>query len=235
MSIRFNADASKRLTRATDILNSNNAYTFMLWVYVGATGSWQTIYSANADTLQHSELLEIPNDASFPFMANLLNNWSFSRVDSTTLAVTGTWYHLAIARENATTLKLYVNGVNEATNTADVTGRTAPSRMEVGQVQTFNPLNARVAALKAWSTALTGPQILAEMSRAFPIATSSVYAWWPCQAHTDVNDKSGNARHWTAEGSLTTEADPPGVTAWTPAAGQVVGSRVLSSSVVRGI
>lgn len=235
MSVRFSGSTAQALRRTTDLLSSNAAYTWMAWVYLSAASGYMTLWNQCDGTFQHFEALEVPNDSGVPFAATLLNNWSFARADSSTHPSTGTWYHIALVRESATALKLYVDGTLEATNTADVTGRAAPSRMEVGQAIGNNAFNGRVAAMKAWSTPLTQAQVAAEMDKAYPVVSSSVYAWWPLQVHTDVNDKSANARHWTVAGTLTTEADPPGVTAWTPPSviGLVVGSRVVGTPILR--
>lgn len=235
MSVRFSGSAAQALRRTADLLSSNAAYTWMAWLSPSSLASYMTIWNQCDGTFQHFEALELPNDSGGPLSATLLNNWNFARADSTTHPGTGTWYHVALVRESATALKLYVNGTLEATNTADVTGRAAPTQMEVGQALSNNPWNGRVAAMKAWSAVLTQPQVAAEMAYAFPVVSGSVYGWWPLQVHTDVADKSGNGRNWTVSGTLSTEADPPGVTSWSPAPGCVLGSTIVGSRLLRGL
>jgi hypothetical protein len=125
---------------------------------------------------------------------------------------TATWYHLAMVRESATALKLYLNGVLDATATQDITGRSAVTRMEIGAESSSdsNPFNGRIAAIKAWSTALTLAEVVNEIPTILPRKFSNLYGWWPCfpGATERLRDYSGNGRSWTESGTLSDE-DPP--------------------------
>ena len=70
----------------------------------------------------------------------------------TTNISAGTWYHLMVVRESATSLKLYVNGSLEVTLTTSISGRAATARMVMGAL-------GGGAAGASIGTALGGPGI----------------------------------------------------------------------------
>lgn len=68
-----------------------------------------------------------------------------------------------------------------------------------------------IGDVKCWTAALTQPQIAAEISYYNNVLVANNYLATPLQSASDLSDVSGNNHPWTANGTLTTEADPPGV------------------------
>ena len=122
-----------------------------------------------------------------------------------------TWVHLCLVRESVTSLKAYLDGTLVATHTADATGRSAVTRQEMGGQSASNngPLNGRIALAKMWSAALTPAEIALERETARPCRFTDLWNWAPLMLATELVDYGGNARDWTAGGTLTTEDGPP--------------------------
>lgn len=212
MAVRFDAVAD-RLLRTTDLLDYNATYTWMAWIYlVSDLNAISTFYEFNTNDTSNGDVLRTPTDGT-TLRLNVINAGAPTSADGTNLSV-ATWYHLAMVRESATSCKVYLNGVLDITNTRDITGRTAATRMEHGARLSTNTnrSDSRVAAIKAWSTNLTQAEIQNEIYTIRPQKTASLYGFWPCfpGATERLKDYSGNGRNWTEAGTLTDE-DPPAV------------------------
>lgn len=214
MAIRFDASAD-RILRTSDLINYNSAYTWMAWVYlVSDLNDYGSIFGLNTNdnTGQDNEdWLGLDLDGT-TLQVYVNNGGTHTSVNGTSLS-TGTWYNITLVRESTSSIKAYLNGVLDITNTTSVTGRTAATRMESGAIYSTNEvrLNGRVAAIKAWSKALTQAQIQNEMYSVLPHDFNSVYGFYPTfpGATERLADYSGNGRNWTAGGTLTDEDSPP--------------------------
>lgn len=218
MAIRFDA-ATDRLVRTSGLLNYNAAYTRMAWVYAvsGAGGtSYMDVFAslANAsDYMPGLDELAFGDVAGGPFSISVWNG-SWSGSDGSTATQNGTWYHVALVRESASLLRLYVNGTSEATVSANVSGRGASVREEIGAMSTnnYNPLNGRIAAIKEYSAALAQDEIRQEMRQYLPGRTASLWKFTPGVERSvsdAILDYSGNGRNWTQGGTLSLEDGPP--------------------------
>jgi concanavalin A-like lectin/glucanase superfamily protein len=213
MAVRFDA-AADRLLRTTSLINYNNPYSWMCWFYfisdLNAFGSILQFDTNDSGTSKNEDQLGML--ANGTTLNTYVENAGFQDQNSITL-VAGTWYHFALVRESTTALKTYVNGSLSTTNTLNVSGRTAATRMEVGGSYTANTqrVDGRVYAQKAWTTALTLAQVVQEMRVIRPRFTASLYGWWPHlpSAAERLKDYSGQGHDWTAGGTLTDEAPYP--------------------------
>lgn len=213
MAIRGDA-TTDRLLRTGTMLDYNSAYTWMGWIYLtsdlNAIGKMFSL-NTNGTTNNNEDLGTESDGTTLRVRAN--DGGTAVAVTGTNLSVS-TWYHVALVRESATSLKAYLNGALDITNTKNITGRTAVTRMEAFAVTTANSnrQDMRVQALKAWQQALTLAEIANEMKLVRPIRSSDVWGWWPCLPGTTerLKDYSGNGRDWTEGGTLTDE-DPPGI------------------------
>jgi Concanavalin A-like lectin/glucanases superfamily len=212
MAVRFDA-AADRLLRTSGLIDYNAAYTVMGWVYlVSDLNAYGAIFSLNTgDVAQDLDYIGVNADG-----VSLISYVDIAatptEVDSGYNFTVATWAHLAIVRASATSLQVYINGVAQGSaNTQNVAGRTAATRMEFGAVGTGNidRANARVQHVKIWSTNLSAAEILQEYQVARPVRTDSLHLWTPLWGAADIADYSGNARDWTAGGTLTTEDGPP--------------------------
>lgn len=217
MSVRFDA-AADGLVRTTGLLDYNSPYTFMAWVYVMGQTDWSTVLA-----LGESGATENYDQCGFGqttvrFSSEAARASTYDGTFDATVRSLGAWYHVAIVRSSVTAFTGYLNAGSLATisrTTLNVTTRTAIARMNIGhRISSGSPIqafNGRVYNAKAWSAALTPDEIALEMLTRPPTRQANLWAWWPLTVHTDLTDQSGNGRDWTAEGTLTTEADPPAV------------------------
>ncbi len=217
MSIRMNGDGTQQLKRTSDLLDYRAAYTLMGWFRLNDTDDHCLFQLDDTNWFNTDASVATPGGRYVIFATS--GGWQGEQ-GGTNTPTTGTWYHIALVRESASTYKLYVDGALEATFSNDVSGRPAPAEMTVGAQwpSLGRPLDGRVAHLKAWTTGLTLAEVRAEKPYIAPIKSASLYAWWPTKAGDSERllDYSGNGRHWTAVGALSDEADP-GI-AWSPVA-----------------
>jgi hypothetical protein len=184
----------------------------MAWVQIAVdTNTNQTIWAPNAGATSDVDQLRTTSDG-VTLETRIQTSGGGTQVSGSALTV-GTWYHIAVVRESTTSLKVYINGALDITNTRNVGSRTAITRMEIGAYTTgnTNPGNIRVAYQKAWSAALTAAEVAQEMYTVRPRRLSNLYGWWPGRPGSGerAKDYSGNGRDWTEGGTLTDEDPPP--------------------------
>lgn len=210
MAVRFDA-STDRLLRTSGLLDYNSAYTWMGWAYlVSNLGTTSTFWVLDDNSANNVDWLRTNTDG-LTIQLRAVSGGSGNSVNGTTLS-TGVWYHLALVREDASTLKAYLDGALDATNTTSVTGRTAATRQEHGgRSASTSPSDSRVAAIKAWSAALTQAEIQQERWFVRPIRTANLHGFWPCfpGSAERLIDYSGNGRDWGTAGTLTDEDPPP--------------------------
>lgn len=208
MSVRFDA-AADRLLRTTDLLDYNSPYTLMFWVYLVADQNAITIPAALfRDAGNVDDIRTLADGTTIGIRSRALGVGG--TISGSVLAL-NTWYHLAMVRESATSLKLYVNGVLDATATQSISGRNAILRMELGAESSSNtgPMDGRVMGIKAWSVSKTAAEIANEMRTIKPKSTANLYGWWSAGIGQRSRDLSGYGRDFTEVGTLTDEADTP--------------------------
>lgn len=188
----------------------------MLWVYPTTVigGQWYSIASINNDGFDSYEDLAILDSSpnKFGIAVGAAGSWLGDNASSITPSA-NTWYHLAMVRESGTSLKLYVNGTLELTETDSVAARGSATRFEVGAFTSsnFNPYAGRVAGIKVWETGLTLAEVLQEMHTLRPQRFANLSMFTPCfpASGERTRDYSGNGRDWTEVGTLTDEDPPP--------------------------
>lgn len=210
MAVRFDA-AADRLLRTTDLLDYNAAYTRIAWVYVVTDlAAISTFWSANDNSVSNFDNVRI--SAARVLESRVVVGGSATSAAGSTLA-TGTWYHIASVRESVAILKIYLDGALDSTNTRDITGRTAATRLECGAYTgaNTNRPDARIDRIKVWTAALTIDEIQAEMHSIRPQRTADLYGFWPTftGATERARDYSGSGRNWTESGTLTDEDPAP--------------------------
>ena len=210
MSIRFD-NVADRLIRTSDVINYNAAYTVMAWIYLVSDLNIVSNFFALSDgTQQDTDQLGTNATGTVLRLRTVIANTA-TNVTGTDLS-TGTWHHLTLVRESTTSLKAYVGGVLDATNTANVSTRDAAARIEIaGLLGNTQNYDGRIFAIKAWSNSLTQAEVQQEMRTVRPIRLSDLYAYWPCRPGSTerLKDYSGNGRDWTEAGALADEDHPP--------------------------
>lgn len=209
MAVRFDNSADG-LLRTTDLLDTDAVYTFMFWVYIASDlNAFSTFWTTNAGGYPHSDWIGTDSDGTTLQLYSQAGGGGVTN-NGSALSV-GTWYHITMVRSSTSALAVYLNGVSDASNTVDVSARTNATRQEFAGTAGSDPGNIRIFDSKAWSAALSIPEIFAEMQNIQPQRFTNLYGWWPFFAGSGerVDDYSGNARDWTEAGTLTDEDNPP--------------------------
>lgn len=132
----------------------------------------------------------------------------------------GTFYWGALQR-SGTSLRAYI-GTSPSTlalahsDTADIASRTRPAASllfgDASPPLNNEPIDADWSAARAFERALSLGEIQARMAY-WPSSKLDADAWgaWRLQSAQDYNDYSGNNRHLSVLGSVTTAADPAGL------------------------
>lgn len=211
MAVRYDA-AADRLLRTSDLINYNAVYTVMGWIYlVSDLNAAGRFWSLNTNsTTNDFDFVGVNTDGT-TLIARTAVGAATTTGSGSNLSI-ATWYHVALVRSATNMLDVYLNGTLDSNHTRSTSGRTAVTRMEAGAWTTGNAnrSDARMAAMKAYSTNLTAAEIAAEMLSYAPIRTSNLYEWWPLLPGANrPNGFSANVRHWTEGGTLTDEDGPP--------------------------
>lgn len=211
MGVRFDT-LGDFLNRVASTPPNNAAFTFMGWFYISvdlaANGTF--MFLGDATTVNATAGVDTSGGGT---PAYRLVDTDFGGVTTSSLIAVGAWHHVAWVRTAGAVHTLYIDGVLEPnTNGATTTLAAASPELRIGDNVTSDRYNGRVEAAKFWTAALTQPQIAAEMARYDPVVTANNWAWWPLTAHTDLTDHSVNVRHFTGNGTLSTEAGPGGIT-----------------------
>jgi hypothetical protein len=84
-------------------------------------------------------------------------------IHSTSIVNTGNWVHVAASWQQSTgVLRLYINGVEEASATGSTSFRSAPPRITLGQLQTdIQRFSGSIDELRIWNVVRTPAQIMA--------------------------------------------------------------------------
>ena len=225
MAIQLIGAQNHRLNRA-ESFDSASAYTAAGWVYLEGTGGGLFGMSEAENNQQSSDQIR-QNDSGNT--TNLVLR-SFSGTGSTLgttealpAVVGGAWYHAAIVRESATSLKMYIDGTQVAQRTDNVSTRDPCAFITFGQSPAGTArLSGRLAGWKLWGgRALTGAEIAAEAPYRNPQQyLSDVWAVYKFLDNaTQLADSSGNSRSLTfvGSGSTSSVADPAGILGDDPA------------------
>lgn len=200
-----------RLNISSGVLDYNSAYTIMFFLQIVVDQNAITTFLVISDNSNNNADNFRTSATGTLLQMRTAISGTTSIISGSDLTV-GTWYHIAIVRESATSCKVYLNGVLDITNTQDITGRAAAADLRfLGRAGTSDPSNCKIAHIKAWSTNLSQADIVREMFSVMPVYPGSMYAWWPCFAGVTERlvDWSGNGRTFTAAGTLTDEDGPP--------------------------
>ena len=240
MAIRFDASAD-RLARTSGVLDYNGTYTWMAWIRFNSDlNAYGHMFGINRnDAAANYDYVGL--NGSGDGLITLVDIGGAYTEQTGSNLTAGTWYHICAVRASTTSLAIYLNGTLDSTNTRSVSGRSASTRMEIGGFSTsdFDRTDIRATAVKIWNTALTAAEIAQEIYRITPAQFTGLWLWSPLiGSTTDIGDYSGNARDWTAGGTLTVEDGPPvswgGRPIWfpfTPASGGTTYNQSVSGAI----
>ena len=209
MSVRFDV-AGDCLSDATNVIDYNAPYTWMGYVRKVANTGLNEFIRAYTSASGNDGRDSLYVNASNQLVGSVHTGTNTDTAGST--ITVGTDYNLTIVRESTTSFKVYLNGVLDITITTNVTGRTASNKSWVGNYEGAARLfNARLSWMKEWTIGLSADEIKAEMTTIRPLRWDSLYRWVPVWdgAGNRGQDYSGNARHFTENGTLTDEESVP--------------------------
>lgn len=217
MSLYVGATASDYGVRSSAVIDHNSAYTWMAWCDLVMDVNKYTILwapmAATSDEWQNADWIGTAADGTTPrFGCADGGSWSVDEAGSLTV---GTPSHLALVRLSPWDLALYQDGAYQQQIVKDIRTRAATQREQLGCLDgDRGPF--RLTAIKCWQAALTADEIAAEMKTVRPLRLANLHSWHPCIASdltTALKDYSGNARDWTAQGTLSVASQTPPV-AW---------------------
>ncbi len=111
------------------------------------------------------------------------------RLQSTTVAQPGQWYHVAVVYASKTSRKIHVNGVLQGTDTRSV---NLPNMNTVGFARWPDKtpsayFEGSVDEVKFWKAALSEAQIQADMHAVLSGTETNLYGYWPFEEGSGVN------------------------------------------------
>lgn len=224
---RFIGSLPNYASRTAGVLDHREPYTWAAWVKINEDrDTYGHIFSIAETVFPASNYDMVGLDADgVTLRCGIHDGTDETSVTGTTLTV-GTWYHLALKRESDTSLKVFVNGVLDITNTQDVSGRAAPMTAIVGALHATSDFDAHVDiyASKEWDVALSDAEIDEESVAAEPARTANLRQWsFLYNGLGQFSDSSGNGYDWTVTGPLTF-VDPPDVPFNYEGSGEITGT-----------
>ena len=214
MSIRFD-NTTERLSRTANVPD-DRSFTMCGWFQrVSHAGSFVTACGISQASSSPSHSFELAWSSAGALEITAYNAPANTTVFSTNYT-NDQWFFGALTGATST-FTGYAGGptvgILEAI-TVNVPQNYTPAIFWVGDNGWSEGANFRAAALKVWDVALTATELEQERWYYAPARLANLNLWTPLLLHTDVNDRSGNARNWTTTGTLSTEDGPP--IGWAP-------------------
>lgn len=227
MAVRFDA-ASDRLLRTSSLPSYDSNYTILLWTRFAShagNGTYSTIWTLNRDSADDAiDALFLKglgaSSSRFAIYAQS-NSATFVEANEATDRSTATWYCVALVRSAANLRTLYVGSLNSmlasaATLTSSYSGRSAPTRMELGgfgssNADPYSDAGGRISNVKIWSAALTLDELRAEQHTYRPVRLADLHLWSPLDEGSTgrTRDWGPNGYNWSEGGTLSDEDNVP--------------------------
>jgi hypothetical protein len=145
-------------------LSPSGAFSFAFWFNVDVITDLKPLLSKWVETSnQRSFAFTFVSGKLRIYMSN--DGVNFFVVDSTTTISTGTWYHCSGVFTPSTSLKVYINGTNEATNSSGISASIYNSNapFEIGHANPFGGgnhyIDGRINQVCFWNKVLTSGEI----------------------------------------------------------------------------
>lgn len=195
----------------TAVLNLTGDFTVELWVNPSSIGSQRAII--DKDTISGTShpytsefQVEILSDGKIRFIVGSTTTWSWSFISSTTQLSAGNWYHI-VAIMDGTTMRLYINGVNENTTTNSL-GRRADAGLPLSIGRSTDSVDigttyfhGKTDEARIWNIARTQAQIQNKMYTSLVGSEANLIAYYKFdQSGTTTLDDLTSNNH---DGTLT--------------------------------
>lgn len=208
MATRYTAANSECSYRAATGI-TGKSYSVMGWVYAVSLPALNDFYS-----VFHLACGDVDDESATEFTnsgAQLkLTLWDGTADTLSAALAIETWYHVALVRESATVLKLYINGVY-----SHLGGVTDPGEgdggLSLGVWDIDVPIDyadIRMCGVKVYNKSCALAEVQREVNSFTPKDWTSLVGWYPMLKADRVTDWSGNGRTLT-EVNTPTDEDPP--------------------------
>lgn len=193
----INVSSGNYLSRTTNLISYNAAYTVMAWIYPNSLSAGCVF------TLKESTAYDFWGFLSGTYYLEVAD---ISGAESAFPSVVGVsqWIHFAAVRSSASAVQCYQNGVSiTSPANRNIAGRSANNEMLLGRFNTAfpNTFNGAYSDYFAYDRALTQAEIQQQMYMRIPQNTSNLVDWCPFLDNS-IN-VSGGASAWTVTGSPT--------------------------------
>jgi hypothetical protein len=142
-SLRFRSSASAYLSRTPASAGNRTVWTWSGWVKRGQLGTYQALFDVYIDT-NNASVIDF-TDSNNLRLNNLVGGVAVTnKITSAVYRDTSAWYHIVVSSNGATSLNLYVNGV-QVTAWGTNTGPDASNWL-------FNSTNAHWIGREQYST-----------------------------------------------------------------------------------
>ena len=205
-------DGTDDYVQATNVITAY-PFTFEAWVRPDVVNANQTLVSINNNTsatIFYS--LNITNSSK----ANIRieNGGTLIDFSSTARLSANTWVHLAAVFASATDRKIYINGVQDGSNTSSVNfNNTVNNQVLMGVIRTTIStfyLNGKLSDVRIWNTARTAQQIADNYQKRLIGNESGLVGYWKLDkgSGTTVTDSTTNANAGTITGAVWDNSEP---------------------------
>jgi hypothetical protein len=213
--IRLNPAGPDWLERASSpVLGMNAAYTKAGWIiFDGDLADGYVLMISDGGFSNYDAVYTFGSGTSARFQLECSGGSGGSSAALGSSITPGQWYYVALVRESATSLRLYVDGVLDAECTADVSGRAASAAQYLGSFGNLGggfTLDGRLGYWRGWSTNLSASEQTDEAVSPTPVRTADLFEDWPFDPGDLVNGAANN-RDWSAAGSPAADDGPPDV------------------------
>lgn len=202
--------ANSGLRRSTSTIDINQPYTAMVRIFLPSgtlTEGYMLSFWDSSFSSQDTAYLGFDSTNYRLVLATEINA-NFTSANGSILS-RNSWLHIALVRESSTIVRAVLNGVTDATITANVS-----TRPNSGNLQYLGCLFANPTATESfrydlsdyylYDAALSNAEIANQMHFAYPLRTANLREWLPLNPNSTRNkDYSGNARDYTELGTVT--------------------------------
>ncbi|MDM8564109.1 PA14 domain-containing protein [Candidatus Halobeggiatoa sp. HSG11] len=191
------------VTNHADLEFGANSFSVEAWAKVDNGGDYRNIVGNKTGTGSATGWLLRLNDSLTPQFFIADGSTTLFTNGSTAVAI-GEWYHLAGVVDRSTeTVTLYVNGEPVTTNsTANITTVNSGLAMRIGAWHIHSDyMSGDIDEVRVWNTALTKPEIQANMNRTLNGNESGLAAYYNFDdVGTSVTDVTGSGHNGTLNG-----------------------------------
>jgi hypothetical protein len=199
-----------------------DGFTYELWTKPASVGSQMVI-------LDHGdEYLWIAIDATGKFFGHVYDDNASNNVEitGTTTAVAGQWYHLVLTGASGSPLKLYVNGVLEATSGGNIGALVSGGQWlypgtDNGENYYFS---GDIDELRIWSDIRTESEIRENMYKTLSGTPSQLYGYW------QFNEGSGSSVAELVNENSISKGDASWIASGAPVGGATINNASVAAS-----